>query len=142
MDIIGVIIGIFAIPKKRAFFRWYRTLPHRLHEPIKTETTPPGTNVFPNASAIPASQSPTDPPPYDPTRFAASLAFRGRVRELRQLSRHMEVGESVLIEGDFRIGKISLLRIWEIRAIDSGREVRGLERVTRSPAALGPQGKL
>nr|VFK65884.1 MAG: hypothetical protein BECKUNK1418G_GA0071005_107212 [Candidatus Kentron sp. UNK]VFK69635.1 MAG: hypothetical protein BECKUNK1418H_GA0071006_101712 [Candidatus Kentron sp. UNK] len=139
MDLISVILGVVGIAltiifgllsiiskeKRHALFSSWRIFLSRLRPSKETEIFTP-----PNSTKIPTSEPPTDPSPslsYDPTHFATPPVFRGRVRELEQLARHLENGESVLIEGDFRIGKTSLLKTWEERAIESGREARFLD---------------
>ncbi|CAK8715004.1 hypothetical protein KKHLCK_04070 [Candidatus Electrothrix laxa] len=81
-------------------------------------------------------------PDYTPYTAALPPAFVGRKRELRRLADCLEQGNSVLVQGDFRIGKTSLLRTWEQQARAAGREVHfldGQDKPGHSPACLVAQ---
>nr|VFK17151.1 MAG: AAA ATPase domain-containing protein [Candidatus Kentron sp. LPFa]VFK32313.1 MAG: AAA ATPase domain-containing protein [Candidatus Kentron sp. LPFa] len=136
VTVVGIIVTIVSIPEEKRhalFSRWRIFLSRpRPSKETKVDILTKETGIFtpPNITKIPVPEPPTDPSPslsYDPTHFATPPVFRGRVRELEQLARHLENGESVLIEGDFRIGKTSLLKTWEERAIENGREARFLD---------------
>ena len=77
--------------------------------------------------------------PFSPLTPALPPDFVGRENELRQLALWLEEGSSVLIEGDFRIGKSSLLHTWAQQARQSGRYAQvldGQDSAGASPAAL------
>jgi hypothetical protein len=71
--------------------------------------------------------------PFDPYTPALGSGFVGRAEELRRLQQAMEMGHSVSVVGDWRIGKTSLLAAFAERARAAGRVVRHL-------SGEGPEG--
>ena len=74
---------------------------------------------------------------FNPTVPALPPNFVGRAAELRQLGQWLDEGVSALIEGDFRIGKTSLLHTWAQQV--AGRAVHVLDgqgEAGCTPAAL------
>lgn len=60
--------------------------------------------------------------PFDPYNPAVPPRFCGREVELRRLEKSFEHGHGVSIVGDWRIGKTSLLRTWELKLPGLGRK--------------------
>lgn len=59
--------------------------------------------------------------PFDPFHPAVPPGFVGRRLELLQLEDSLTDRNGVSLVGDWRIGKTSLLRAWELKAIELGR---------------------
>lgn len=77
--------------------------------------------------------------PFDPYNPALPPRFFGRKAELLALESSLAEGHGVSLVGDWRIGKTSLLRTWELRARELGRRVAFLDGQGpegNSPAAL------
>ncbi|MCI5126776.1 MAG: ATP-binding protein, partial [Candidatus Electrothrix sp. AR5] len=113
------------------------------HHHYPSGTVPPGTQGIKSQAH---SQSPKDIDQsqlvYSPYTDAFPPTFVGRKRELRRLADCLEQGNSALVQGDFRIGKTSLLRTWEQQARAAGREVHfldGQDKAGHSPACLVAQ---
>jgi len=110
---------------------------HHYHSP---GTVPPGTKeVKSQTDSQPLRDIDQSQLVYTPCTPALPPTFVGRKRELRRLADCLEQGNSALVQGDFRIGKTSLLRTWEQQARAAGREVHflnGQDKAGHSPACL------
>lgn len=101
----------------------------------------PWTLPVPARPAAVPSRPRADAPlnPFDPWNPALPPRFVGRLALSRDLDRALAAGRSVAVVGDWRVGKSSVLRTWELRAKAAGRVVvwvSGEESAGRSPAAF------
>ncbi|MCW5211495.1 ATP-binding protein [Desulfobulbus sp. TB] len=116
----------------------YVTHHHYAHGTVPLEVQ----SLKPQDNTQPRKDITLDPALFDPYNPALPPTFVGRKRELRKLANCLEQGNSVLVQGDFRIGKTSLLRTWEQQARAAGREVHfldGQDKAGHSPACLVAQ---
>ncbi|OQW91766.1 MAG: hypothetical protein BWK79_16185, partial [Beggiatoa sp. IS2] len=61
--------------------------------------------------------------PYDPWNPTIPPRFVGRIREFRELAQALEQGRSISLIGDWRMGKSSLLKTWELQVTKRGYHV-------------------
>jgi hypothetical protein len=74
--------------------------------------------------------------PYDPWNPTIPPHFIGRVRELRELVQALEQNRSISLVGDWRIGKSSLLKTWELQVNERGYQVVTLSGEDSSAQSL------